>query len=395
MPDHEVPGSHAYLERLTVSTPSSSQAVALAGGDGKPSAAQPVNATQQGVGTLVDAPTNYEQLNPTKKAKLETEQHIPDELLHDLYSIDTMRTMPVSNDDHSVPKSAETEIEEIPSENVDEFKPLDFSSKVAKHSRKQPNPQPLTHQTEQIPGVPPYSQASLYENYANPLSFTPNWQQTYNRQNMFHKGHGYHPYPQSKPKEPKLGSGPLDALRSCVTNLNPSTVASSITANKKDDCSIKTEPRVDNFNTASTSTSKTDTTSNQQLSKMSSTSKSTSQKDAKDGDLVPAHKRGGVQLWQFLQQLLDNLERRNIIHWTRQGHDGEFKLLDPEEKARLWGCEKKRPAMNYDKLSRSIRYYYEKGIMQKVLGERYVYIFLPDTMQAANPFTNQLALLYG
>lgn len=53
------------------------------------------------------------------------------------------------------------------------------------------------------------------------------------------------------------------------------------------------------------------------------------------GDPVPAHKRGGVQLWQFLRQLLDNPERRNIIHWTRQGHDGEFKLLDPEEVARL------------------------------------------------------------
>lgn len=42
-----------------------------------------------------------------------------------------------------------------------------------------------------------------------------------------------------------------------------------------------------------------------------------------------------------------------------------------------------------------VRYYYEKGIMQKVPGERYVYKFLPDTMQAANPFTNQLALPYG
>jgi len=40
--------------------------------------------------------------------------------------------------------------------------------------------------------------------------------------------------------------------------------------------------------------------------------------------------------------------------------------------ARRWGIQKNRPAMNYDKLSRSLRYYYEKGIMQKVPPE-----FLP------------------
>ncbi|CAH2218117.1 jg14895 [Pararge aegeria aegeria] len=46
--------------------------------------------------------------------------------------------------------------------------------------------------------------------------------------------------------------------------------------------------------------------------------------------------------------------------------------------ARRWGAQKNRPAMNYDKLSRSLRYYYEKGIMQKVAGERYVYKFVCD-----------------
>lgn len=53
----------------------------------------------------------------------------------------------------------------------------------------------------------------------------------------------------------------------------------------------------------------------------------------------------------------------SCISWTGRGM--EFKLIEPEEVARRWGIQKNRPAMNYDKLSRSLRYYYEKGIMQK------------------------------
>ncbi len=88
-------------------------------------------------------------------------------------------------------------------------------------------------------------------------------------------------------------------------------------------------------------------------------------------------KRGSLQLWQFLLQLISNSNKHepNIIEWTRKS-SAEFKLLDPEEVARKWGIQKNRPTMNYDKLSRSLRYYYEKGIMQKVAGERYVYRFI-------------------
>ena len=44
-------------------------------------------------------------------------------------------------------------------------------------------------------------------------------------------------------------------------------------------------------------------------------------------------------------------------------------MLNIMKVARRWGVQKNRPAMNYDKLSRSLRYYYEKGIMQKVAGK--------------------------
>uniref|UniRef100_A0A8D1F679 ETS variant transcription factor 4 n=1 Tax=Sus scrofa TaxID=9823 RepID=A0A8D1F679_PIG len=88
----------------------------------------------------------------------------------------------------------------------------------------------------------------------------------------------------------------------------------------------------------------------------------------------PYQRRGALQLWQFLVALLDDPTNAHFIAWTGRGM--EFKLIEPEEVARLWGIQKNRPAMNYDKLSRSLRYYYEKGIMQKVAGERYVYKFV-------------------
>ncbi|XP_024084740.1 ETS translocation variant 1-like [Cimex lectularius] len=87
-------------------------------------------------------------------------------------------------------------------------------------------------------------------------------------------------------------------------------------------------------------------------------------------------RRGALQLWQFLVSLLDDPTNSSCIVWTGRGL--EFKLVEPEEVARRWGVQKNRPAMNYDKLSRSLRYYYEKGIMQKVAGERYVYKFVCD-----------------
>ncbi|XP_046805826.1 ETV5-related protein Ets96B [Lucilia cuprina] len=102
---------------------------------------------------------------------------------------------------------------------------------------------------------------------------------------------------------------------------------------------------------------------------------------ASNNNITTSHtvsqRRGSLQLWQFLVALLDEpTTNSSCIAWTGRGM--EFKLIEPEEVARRWGIQKNRPAMNYDKLSRSLRYYYEKGIMQKVNGERYVYRFVCD-----------------
>ena len=55
---------------------------------------------------------------------------------------------------------------------------------------------------------------------------------------------------------------------------------------------------------------------------------------------------------------------------------GIFKIDDSNLVATLWGKRKNRPAMNYDKLSRSIRQYYKKGIIKKTdKSQRLVYQF--------------------
>lgn len=88
--------------------------------------------------------------------------------------------------------------------------------------------------------------------------------------------------------------------------------------------------------------------------------------------------RGGshIHLWQFLKELLANPQANGAcIRWLDRTN-GVFKIEDSVRVARLWGKRKNRPAMNYDKLSRSIRQYYKKGIMKKTeRSQRLVYQF--------------------
>ncbi|KAF1747895.1 hypothetical protein GCK72_024361 [Caenorhabditis remanei] len=120
---------------------------------------------------------------------------------------------------------------------------------------------------------------------------------------------------------------------------------------------------------------------------------------------------GQIQLWQFLLELLADAVNAHCIAW--EGSNGEFKLVDPDEVARKWGERKSKPNMNYDKLSRALRYYYDKNIMTKVQGKRYAYKFdfqglaqacqnailtnggnpngdLSSAVQSLSPYTNQI-----
>uniref|UniRef100_A0A674GJB5 ETS domain-containing protein n=1 Tax=Taeniopygia guttata TaxID=59729 RepID=A0A674GJB5_TAEGU len=80
-----------------------------------------------------------------------------------------------------------------------------------------------------------------------------------------------------------------------------------------------------------------------------------------------------IQLWHFILELLRQERYREVIAW--QGDYGEFVIKDPDEVARLWGVRKCKPHMNYDKLSRALRYYYNKRILHKTKGKRFTYKF--------------------
>ena len=105
---------------------------------------------------------------------------------------------------------------------------------------------------------------------------------------------------------------------------------------------------------------------------------------------LTAQTSGQIQLWQFLLELLSDSANATIISW--EGTSGEFKLTDPDEVARRWGERKSKPNMNYDKMSRALRYYYDKNIMKKVHGKRYTYKFdFHGLMQACQQMTTASA----
>lgn len=141
-----------------------------------------------------------------------------------------------------------------------------------------------------------------------------------------------------------------------------------------------------NNNATSKDQTNTNTTTNKRLMGIKNNSQSNQNSSTNGSGSVTTSGSGGasnrsgnngqIQLWQFLLELLTDVECRDFIQWV--GTDGEFKLNNPEGVAQLWGLRKNKPTMNYEKLSRALRYYYDGDMIAKVHGKRFVYKFVCD-----------------
>ncbi|XP_069751727.1 ETS homologous factor [Narcine bancroftii] len=87
------------------------------------------------------------------------------------------------------------------------------------------------------------------------------------------------------------------------------------------------------------------------------------------------HSPRGTHLWEFIRDiLLDSEKNPGLIKWEDRS-EGIFRFLKSEAVAQLWGKKKNNSSMTYEKLSRAMRYYYKREILERVDGRRLVYKF--------------------
>jgi len=82
---------------------------------------------------------------------------------------------------------------------------------------------------------------------------------------------------------------------------------------------------------------------------------------------VPQRRKTGTKkITQWILSLLRDPEYNpRVISWENE-QEGVFYINDTAKYAKLWGDRKKNPSMNYEKLSRAMRYYYKNGELSAV-----------------------------
>ncbi|XP_015343128.1 transcription factor ETV7 isoform X6 [Marmota marmota marmota] len=80
-------------------------------------------------------------------------------------------------------------------------------------------------------------------------------------------------------------------------------------------------------------------------------------------------------LWDYVYQLLRDARYEPYVRW--EDKDAKvFRVVDPNGLARLWGNQKNRVNMTYEKMSRALRHYYKLNIIRKEPGQKLLFRFL-------------------
>lgn len=77
-------------------------------------------------------------------------------------------------------------------------------------------------------------------------------------------------------------------------------------------------------------------------------------------------------LWKFIKELLDKND--SCVSWISR-EERTFKFVDSKQAAKLWGQRKNKRNMTYEKMSRALRYYYDRQIMYHEEGQKLMYRF--------------------
>ncbi|XP_054257100.1 protein C-ets-2-like [Macrosteles quadrilineatus] len=94
------------------------------------------------------------------------------------------------------------------------------------------------------------------------------------------------------------------------------------------------------------------------------------------------HKKDKVKgkvgrVWEFIRDLImDPKYNPKVISWEDR-EKGLFRFRSGDQVAKLWGCKRGNPRMNFENFSRSIRQNYKKGYLLPVEKIRLVYQFGP------------------
>ncbi|KAI6189291.1 DNA-binding protein D-ETS-4 [Aphelenchoides fujianensis] len=93
---------------------------------------------------------------------------------------------------------------------------------------------------------------------------------------------------------------------------------------------------------------------------------------------MPARRPRRDRLWHYIRMLLDSPERFGAVVQWKEREEGTWKIESSQLLADMWGAHKNCPEMSYDKLSRTLRSYYDQKILLKPASrQRLVYQFAP------------------